>query len=167
MADMHHQDDSDDQEKKEIDLGVGRSYECVFCKRGFNTAQALGGHMNIHRKDRARNRPSSNSTKQNPRFYHNIIPSSNNIPPFTSYFPAVASTSSNSTLYESSSHCHHDADDDSDHRHHPQPPSNIPVTPADWRRMSLSLEIQDLEKNTLQAINQDKELDLELRLGYH
>ncbi|KAJ1257211.1 hypothetical protein BS78_K179200 [Paspalum vaginatum] len=29
-------------------------YECVFCKRGFTTAQALGGHMNIHRRDRAR-----------------------------------------------------------------------------------------------------------------
>uniref|UniRef100_A0A0E0DBF1 C2H2-type domain-containing protein n=1 Tax=Oryza meridionalis TaxID=40149 RepID=A0A0E0DBF1_9ORYZ len=28
-------------------------YECVFCKRGFTTAQALGGHMNIHRRDRA------------------------------------------------------------------------------------------------------------------
>ena len=27
-------------------------YECSFCKRGFNNAQALGGHMNIHRKDR-------------------------------------------------------------------------------------------------------------------
>lgn len=34
--------------------GSGRSYECVFCKRGFTTAQALGGHMNIHRKDRAK-----------------------------------------------------------------------------------------------------------------
>ncbi|XP_027127163.1 uncharacterized protein [Coffea arabica] len=46
-------------------LGMGRSYECVFCKRGFNTAQALGGHMNIHRKDRARNKPatSTNSSK--------------------------------------------------------------------------------------------------------
>lgn len=28
-------------------------YECVFCKRGFTTPQALGGHMNIHRRDRA------------------------------------------------------------------------------------------------------------------
>ncbi|KQK20103.1 uncharacterized protein LOC104581666 [Brachypodium distachyon] len=27
-------------------------YECSFCKRGFTNAQALGGHMNIHRKDR-------------------------------------------------------------------------------------------------------------------
>ncbi|WOL09889.1 transcriptional regulator TAC1-like [Canna indica] len=31
-------------------------YECTFCKRGFSNAQALGGHMNIHRKDRARDR---------------------------------------------------------------------------------------------------------------
>ncbi|KAG1354894.1 transcriptional regulator TAC1 [Cocos nucifera] len=37
------------------DAGTMRSYyECMFCKRGFTTAQALGGHMNIHRKDRAR-----------------------------------------------------------------------------------------------------------------
>ncbi|CAK9165444.1 unnamed protein product [Ilex paraguariensis] len=34
--------------------GIGRSYECTFCKRGFTNAQALGGHMNIHRKDKAK-----------------------------------------------------------------------------------------------------------------
>lgn len=33
---------------------VTRSYECIFCKRGFSNAQALGGHMNIHRKDKAK-----------------------------------------------------------------------------------------------------------------
>nr|GMD23682.1 transcriptional regulator SUPERMAN-like [Ipomoea batatas] len=33
---------------------LGRSYDCVFCKRGFKTAQALGGHMNIHRKNKDR-----------------------------------------------------------------------------------------------------------------
>uniref|UniRef100_A0ACD5UBJ7 Uncharacterized protein n=1 Tax=Avena sativa TaxID=4498 RepID=A0ACD5UBJ7_AVESA len=27
-------------------------HECSFCKRGFTNAQALGGHMNIHRKER-------------------------------------------------------------------------------------------------------------------
>ncbi|XP_062188818.1 probable transcriptional regulator RABBIT EARS [Phragmites australis] len=32
---------------------AGAYYECSFCKRGFTNAQALGGHMNIHRKDRS------------------------------------------------------------------------------------------------------------------
>ncbi|KAL5542179.1 hypothetical protein UlMin_009889 [Ulmus minor] len=35
-----------------------RSYNCSFCKREFRSAQALGGHMNVHRKDRARLRQS-------------------------------------------------------------------------------------------------------------
>ncbi|XP_044473986.1 transcriptional regulator TAC1-like [Mangifera indica] len=35
-------------------LGRVRSFTCAFCKRGFSNAQALGGHMNIHRKDRAK-----------------------------------------------------------------------------------------------------------------
>ncbi|KZV37872.1 putative transcriptional regulator RABBIT EARS [Dorcoceras hygrometricum] len=36
------------------DIGREKAYGCTFCKRGFSNAQALGGHMNIHRKDRAR-----------------------------------------------------------------------------------------------------------------
>ena len=31
-----------------------RNYACSFCKREFKSAQALGGHMNVHRRDRAR-----------------------------------------------------------------------------------------------------------------
>lgn len=31
-----------------------RSYSCSFCRREFPSAQALGGHMNVHRRDRAR-----------------------------------------------------------------------------------------------------------------
>ncbi|GJZ97845.1 transcriptional regulator SUPERMAN-like protein [Tanacetum coccineum] len=67
-------DDHEDQPIntiKEVDLleqHVGprvRSYECIFCKRGFTTAQALGGHMNIHRKDRAKSRPSYLSHDKN------------------------------------------------------------------------------------------------------
>lgn len=30
-----------------------RSYSCNFCKREFRTAQGLGGHMNVHRRERA------------------------------------------------------------------------------------------------------------------
>ncbi|KAG2329054.1 hypothetical protein Bca4012_021331 [Brassica carinata] len=35
-------------------FGQARPYICDFCERGFSNAQALGGHMNIHRKDRAK-----------------------------------------------------------------------------------------------------------------
>ncbi|KAK3148368.1 hypothetical protein QOZ80_3BG0294150 [Eleusine coracana subsp. coracana] len=31
-------------------------HECPFCKHGFTTGQALGGHMNVHRRDRAASR---------------------------------------------------------------------------------------------------------------
>lgn len=36
-----------------------KSYTCGFCKKGFSNAQALGGHMNIHRRDRAKLRQQS------------------------------------------------------------------------------------------------------------
>ncbi|KAK4756747.1 hypothetical protein SAY87_006874 [Trapa incisa] len=39
-----------------------RSYSCSFCDREFRSAQALGGHMNVHRRDRARLK------HQNPNF---------------------------------------------------------------------------------------------------
>ncbi|KAL1191305.1 Transcriptional regulator TAC1 [Cardamine amara subsp. amara] len=39
-----------------------RMYECTFCKRGFTNAQALGGHMNIHRRDRLNKAKLQNDT---------------------------------------------------------------------------------------------------------
>ncbi|KAK9279700.1 hypothetical protein L1049_013380 [Liquidambar formosana] len=41
-----------------------RSYDCTFCKRGFTNAQALGGHMNMHRKDKAKLKKDSTETQQ-------------------------------------------------------------------------------------------------------
>ncbi|KAG2722122.1 hypothetical protein I3760_02G115500 [Carya illinoinensis] len=43
-----------------------RSYTCSFCKREFKSAQALGGHMNVHRRDRARLRQSPPRDGQHP-----------------------------------------------------------------------------------------------------
>lgn len=57
----------------EMESVVARSYECVFCKRGFTTAQALGGHMNIHRKDRAKTTRHHRSNINDP----NLVSSSN------------------------------------------------------------------------------------------
>lgn len=31
-----------------------RSYPCSFCRREFRSAQALGGHMNVHRREKAK-----------------------------------------------------------------------------------------------------------------
>ncbi|XP_018490394.1 transcriptional regulator TAC1-like [Raphanus sativus] len=49
-------DDSDGMSRSRhqiVDNSLSRSYICSFCVRGFSNAQALGGHMNIHRRDRA------------------------------------------------------------------------------------------------------------------
>ena len=56
-----------------------RNYACSFCKREFKSAQALGGHMNVHRRDRARLRSSlsswvSDSSKPNPSIKPNNNP---------------------------------------------------------------------------------------------
>jgi len=42
-----------------------RFYSCNFCKREFRSAQALGGHMNIHRRDRARLKQNLSPQKNN------------------------------------------------------------------------------------------------------
>lgn len=51
-----------------------RSYGCIFCKRGFTNAQALGGHMNIHRKDRA-NKPKQITTSSSSYSSSSCVPS--------------------------------------------------------------------------------------------
>ncbi|XP_022143921.1 transcriptional regulator SUPERMAN-like [Momordica charantia] len=56
-----------------------RSYSCSFCKREFRSAQALGGHMNVHRRDRARLKHESFK----PQIETHQIPPQNNPFPFT------------------------------------------------------------------------------------
>ncbi|XP_009784163.1 transcriptional regulator SUPERMAN-like [Nicotiana sylvestris] len=71
-----------------------RSYTCSFCKREFRSAQALGGHMNVHRRDRARLRlqsspPKDNSTIHYSRLNLNLEPNPN--PSFVSSPPSSPS----------------------------------------------------------------------------
>ncbi|KAK1608677.1 hypothetical protein QYE76_032350 [Lolium multiflorum] len=68
-----------------------RSYPCSFCEREFRSAQALGGHMNVHRRDRARLRQGSPpppppprpaaAGSVNPRWAAAAIPNLNYPPP--------------------------------------------------------------------------------------
>ncbi|XP_006354554.1 transcriptional regulator SUPERMAN-like [Solanum tuberosum] len=64
-----------------------RSYTCSFCKREFKSAQALGGHMNVHRRDRARLRlqsPTILESNPNPNPNPNSNPNPNPNPTFLS-----------------------------------------------------------------------------------
>ncbi|KAF8779511.1 hypothetical protein HU200_002564 [Digitaria exilis] len=44
----------EDEDDHDDDEGTRQPYKCTFCRRGFPTAQALGGHMNVHRRHRGR-----------------------------------------------------------------------------------------------------------------
>ena len=74
-----------------------RSYTCSFCRKEFKSAQALGGHMNVHRRDRARLRQSPPTTDHGhgPMLNLNLNPTTTTNPSF--------STSSLSLLPSSSS----------------------------------------------------------------
>eukprot|EP00250_Pteridium_aquilinum_P000554 c10629_g1_i2 orf=304-1662(-) len=76
-----------------------RCYSCSFCGREFNSAQALGGHMNIHRRDRARLRTISHHSSTSPQ--HDLPPtaSADQIAAQTLQAPLHRYNSSTSQLY--------------------------------------------------------------------
>ncbi|XP_052206953.1 transcriptional regulator SUPERMAN [Diospyros lotus] len=82
-----------------------RSYTCSFCKREFRSAQALGGHMNVHRRDRARLRvqspPRDNINGQYPLLNLNLNPNPNpsNPSPSPSPTPSQSPSPSPSTRF--------------------------------------------------------------------
>lgn len=88
--------------KKDHSCGVSwpakQVFTCKFCKRQFRSAQALGGHMNVHRKDRARLRllssSSSDDHNHNPDFTSS--PSSKFLPYTHHPLPFLSSPSSSS-----------------------------------------------------------------------
>lgn len=163
MDSINSIDDVDDQlELDNIDVGKGRSYQCVFCKRGFTTAQALGGHMNIHRKDRAKTSTRPSTTKQEesnnftgPRFYQ----------PISSYTPWYAAAQGAQihyrTFFPASTSSIHDQ-------------NSLRTIPfGEDCCMSLSLQFgtakfgEEMEKKRRSSESEDDgSLDLELRLGH-
>ncbi|GAB2213820.1 hypothetical protein Droror1_Dr00018137 [Drosera rotundifolia] len=80
-----------------------RSYNCSFCGREFRSAQALGGHMNIHRRDRARLRDQSLTSSTtcpswvNVNVDHPQNSNSNPNPNPSPSFPSTANPSSSSS----------------------------------------------------------------------
>ncbi|KAL1359747.1 zinc finger protein 10 [Arachis duranensis] len=94
-----------------------RSYSCSFCRREFRSAQALGGHMNVHRRDRARlkqqQQPSSpiNNDQEIDDYYdfeveaHHHHPGQNNNHPFTSNLDYPYNSNPSSYYYDPATNC--------------------------------------------------------------
>ncbi|KAF7106952.1 hypothetical protein CFC21_107654 [Triticum aestivum] len=123
-----------------------RSYTCSFCKREFRSAQALGGHMNVHRRDRARLRHGS--------------------PPPPPQLAAAAGGSPNPRRAAAAAAI-------PNLNYPPPPPAPQPslynerssAAAADTRALELSLEL-GLEAGVQSCTKEEDDgLDLELRLG--
>ncbi|KAK7277527.1 hypothetical protein RJT34_22541 [Clitoria ternatea] len=179
------------------DMGTGRSYECVFCRRGFTTAQALGGHMNIHRKDRA--------NKAKPTFNHNRSTSSSKIDYESNYadlglFSAINQShlaGGNNSYYYSTAP-DPEVDTNNYNYYHQlyfpshacgtrsSSPSHVEYSKVlsvenqrdpqvlfgqDWRQRGLSLYANPFcvheSKNKVENSSEEDDLDLELRLGHY
>ncbi|KAL2323473.1 hypothetical protein Fmac_027852 [Flemingia macrophylla] len=169
------------------EMGTGRSYECVFCKRGFTTAQALGGHMNIHRKDRANNKakpnfPPSSSSKVDESYNYADLGLYSSSNPRGNYYSSLPDREVNTNynyyhqLYFPSHACGARS----------SPPSHVQYGEVfcvenqrdphllfgqDWIQRDLSLFTNPLyvHQNKDKIVNNSEEddLDLELRLGHH
>lgn len=161
-----------DRSEKNDDMGTGRSYECVFCKRGFTTAQALGGHMNIHRKDRIKARPSSlPSVSSRADENHGSLKS---YLPIQSYQPHYSTAPEVNANYQISfpastwnlrpTHTQHIDELPV------QNPRRLNLFEEDWQR-SLRMQVDpkhvddDGEKG--EDGSEEDEVDLELRLGHY
>ncbi|MED6210071.1 hypothetical protein PIB30_060582 [Stylosanthes scabra] len=99
-----YSEDDEEEDKKS-------SYDCTFCRRGFTNAQALGGHMNIHRKHKANNNRPKNTS------IINYPPSSSSSPP--NKFQESMASSTNSS---SSTTCYYPFFDSNHQSHPPTPP---------------------------------------------
>ncbi|KAL0437381.1 UNVERIFIED_CONTAM: putative transcriptional regulator RABBIT EARS [Sesamum radiatum] len=156
-----------DQNKDDVGVGIGCLYECVFCKRGFNTAQALGGHMNVHRRDRfSSNKPPTsthpiNKQQQDHGPHHHLVYHDDHQPnsSLSAYFPP--SSSSTTVLIRPAYRRYFPDDqqycnDDDDQK---QPENNLAVSDHSGygRRV--------LDEKRQVVVSQEQELDLELRLG--
>lgn len=149
--------------------GTGRSYECTFCKRGFSTAQALGGHMNIHRRDRPRvlksspaasassKRPEDGSSEARYGYYH----------PYSIH---KRSSSAGSLISSSSGHSLQEHEHMHASRHMRSTSSSIEDDDPRRRRRELSLFGEDVKRDDAGeekgSGEEVEELDLELRLGH-
>ncbi|KAK4342864.1 hypothetical protein RND71_038680 [Anisodus tanguticus] len=183
---MENDPNSSNSEKYQITwnsdelLGISqvKFYRCSFCKRGFSNAQALGGHMNIHRKDRAKLREISienSDIKKSVSLSPNILtPSGDELLQQQVSSDDTSSPSKRPcvTPEEERDHYYH-------HHHHPiskakEIGNHELIIGGDLLQLPLFVDsqskevincVEKQEGNKGMQLSVDAELDLELRLG--
>lgn len=152
-----------------------RSYSCSFCRREFKSAQALGGHMNVHRRDRARLKNSLNKSTNHKCPSDHSIPSTNVVVVASS--PTLLNTRVTAALSittkenSSSSFVHINQEDD-----FVETNLSVGLKPNNWCDEAISCKrtktSDPVSKSTLPFFIssnkfslQKENLDLELRLG--
>ncbi|PIA36489.1 hypothetical protein AQUCO_03400408v1 [Aquilegia coerulea] len=165
-------EDSDNKkEQLNEDAGTGRFYECVFCKRGFTTAQALGGHMNIHRRDRARNKqPTQPSVSNQPMEDFSRSGVLSPFPGHSSFFSPARESQMKSQMYfqssESSGGQKYGYINEEMHSNKPWSLKLFEENP----HTNLSLQITPTDRadkpEEKQPTEETDDVDLELRLGH-
>ncbi|EXB55538.1 Transcriptional regulator TAC1 [Morus notabilis] len=182
-------EENDQTERVNEVSGAKRSYECTYCKRGFTNAQALGGHMNIHRKDRAKTKQQAvhNTAVSSHSNYHQneeiSIAGSHHFSttttsvPFSSQFPAWYQPAHERNYHQnmhfsptSGYYSNYEGD-------HYNPFSSMASSTTTRNlnmneelmgaNLSLQIDTSDLEDHRARrSVVLDDEVDLELRLGH-
>ncbi|KAE8733023.1 Plastid transcriptionally active 16 [Hibiscus syriacus] len=147
------------QDKEPSDEQGARSYDCTFCKRGFSNAQALGGHMNIHRRHKAK-------LKQPSPTHENALQSSDiskTIPLYSLKHPSSATSKDESSHGKWPWVLRDDDDDDDDSQTYKT--TQIQKLPLFDENPSNQVQ-EGIEKEFSSSQNSSmSEVDLELRLG--
>ncbi|KAG6582366.1 Transcriptional regulator TAC1, partial [Cucurbita argyrosperma subsp. sororia] len=143
----HHHHPTDNDPTK-------RPYECTFCKRGFTNAQALGGHMNIHRKDRAKPKHRNfthSSSSSSPHSNDQLFPPLSTQPNIPYYPPPPQPPSSYRMYFDTAA-------------------TNFPIhpqirSPGVGNQELLGADLS-LQIDQTRGVWENEEVDLELRLGH-
>ncbi|KAK6929820.1 hypothetical protein RJ641_003914 [Dillenia turbinata] len=165
-----------------------RSYTCSFCKREFRSAQALGGHMNVHRRDRARLRQSPPRDGQYPLLNLNLNASPNpnpnpnpnttfsspsssstRLPPFAYALPTLVSPSELKKRATEGNHVEPSRGRNHDESMEPKYAKSFfevkDFTHGDKCKVLEKSEVVKLDLEIGLFNNAKEDLDLELRLG--
>lgn len=153
-----------------------KSYKCSFCKRDFSNAQALGGHMNIHRKDRAKLREISIETSDIQKHVSPFLPDHVQAPSNIDESILQQDISSDDmsspskrpcvTLEEQEQHQHHHSISKGKDENHEGDLLQLPLFVDSPSKEEINcVETQEGNNKDMELSVDDSKLDLELRLG--